>query len=375
VGKLTYLRVYSGSIFSNSQVWNTSKGQLERIGQLFVLQGKSQEPVSQLIAGDIGAVAKLSVTATGDTISSQDHPLALAPIEFPSPVYSVAVFPRTKADSDKLGTALSRMVEEDPALHIEREPDTGETILSGMGDSHLDVVTEKMQHKFGVRVTAQIPRVPYKETITIPVKSEYKHRKQTGGHGQYGHVLLELEPLPRGTGFEFAEKIVGGRIPKGYIPSVEKGILETQREGPLAKYPVADVKVTLYDGSYHPVDSSDISFKVAGAQAFRKGISQGQPVLLEPIVRLKVSIPETLTGDIIGDLNAKRARVLGMALQDGMQVIETEVPLAEVQAYAIDLRSITQGRGSYSIEFDHYEQVPSHLVQKIVDARAPEGSD
>lgn len=372
VGKLTHFRVYSGTISSNSQVWNATKEQIERVGQLLVFRGKAQETVPQLIAGDIGAVAKLAVTNTGDTLCNREHPLSLAPIEFPEPVFSVALYPKTKTDVDKLGTVLPRLAEEDLTLQVRKESDTGETIISGMGDSHVEVVTERMQRKFGVGVRAEIPKVPYKETITASVKAEYKHKKQTGGHGQYGHVFLEVEPLPRGDGFEFTERVVGGAVPKNYIPAVEKGVLEARQEGVLARYPVVDVRVTLYDGSSHPVDSSDISFKIAGAQALKKGLSQGQPVLIEPIVHLEVVVPEAFIGDIIADLNTKRAKVLGMTPQNGNQVIEAQVPLAEILRYAIDLRSITQGRGSYRTEFSHYEEVPSHLTEKIISDRAAE---
>ncbi len=369
VGKLTYFRVYNGSIDSNSQVWNATRGGAERIGQLFTLRGKTQEPVSRLRAGDIGAVAKLSLTSTGDTLCSQGNPVKIAPVVFPEPIFSEAVYPKTKADLDKLGAALSRLSEEDPTLAVHRDADTNETIISGLGETHLEVAAEKMLRKFGVGVGLEIPSVPYKETITVPAKAEYKHKKQTGGHGQYGHVLLALEPLPRGNGNEFADRIVGGAIPKNYVPSVEKGVNEAVQEGGLAHYPVIDIKATVYDGSYHPVDSSDICFKIAGAQAFKKGLSQGQPVLLEPIVNLKVTVPQDFTGDIIADLNTKRARVQGMNPEGGTNVIEAQVPLAEVLRYAIDLRSITQGRGGHKIEYSHYEEVPAHITQKIITER------
>ena len=369
VGKLTYFRVYTGTIDSNSQVWNARRGEAERIGQLFTLRGKTQEPVSQLRAGDIGAVAKLSVTSTGDTLCTRDKPMPIAPILFPEPAFNEAVHPKTKADLDKLGVALSRLSEEDPTLRVHREADTNETILSGLGETHLEVAAEKMLRKFGVGVDLETPKVPYKETITIPAKAEYKHKKQTGGHGQYGHVLLELEPLPRGSGREFVDKVVGGRIPKNYIPAVEKGVNEAAQEGVLAGYPVVDIKTRVYDGTYHPVDSSDICFKIAGAQALKKGLSQGQPILLEPIMNIKVSVPEDFTGDIIGDLNAKRAKVLGMNPEDGRNVIEAQVPLAEILRYAIDLKSITQGRGSFTTEFSHYEETPPHVSQKIIAER------
>ncbi len=372
VGKLTHFRVYSGTIESNSQVWNTTRGEQERIGQLFMLRGKTQEPVPQISAGDVGGVAKLSVTSTGDTLGSRDKPLKIAPTLFPEPVFSEAVHPKTKADIDKLGTALSRLVEEDPTLKIHREADTSETLLSGLGETQLEVTADRMQRKFGVNVELKTPRVPYKETITAPAKAEYKHKKQTGGHGQYGHVLLELEPLPRGSGHEFIDRIVGGTIPKNYIPAVEKGVNEAMGEGTLARYPVVDIKATLYDGSFHQVDSSDICFKIAGAGALKKGLAEGQPILLEPIMNLQVRVPEDFTGDIIGDLNAKRAKVLGMNPENGMNIIEAQVPQAEILRYAIDLKSITQGRGSFSAEFSHYEETPPQVSQRIIAEKQAE---
>ena len=373
VGKLTYFRIYSGAIDSNSQVWNATRGSAERIGQLFMLRGKNQEPVAKIGAGDIGAVAKLNVTNTGDTLSVQNKPVKLASIVFPKPVFDEAIFPKTKADLDKLGTALSRITEEDQTLRVHREPDTGETLLSGMGDTQLDVAAEKMQRKFGVSVNLETPKVPYKETITASVPSaEYKHRKQSGGHGQYGHVIMELEPLPHGTGNEFASRVVGGTVPKNYIPAVEKGFQEAIQDGVLAHHPVVDVKATLYDGSFHPVDSSEICFKIAGAQAMKKGLSQGQPILLEPIVTIQITIPNDLTGDIIGDLNTKRARVQGMNPSGDINIIEAQVPLAEVLRYAIDLKSMTQGRGTYTMEFSHYEEVPAQISQRIIAQKAEE---
>lgn len=372
VGKLTHFRVYSGTIESNTQVWNCSKNQMERVGQLYIFQGKGQEAVQKVIAGDIGSVAKLAVTGTSDTLCTRDSQAQLEPIVFPKPVYSVAIKPKTKTDVDKLGTVLPRLTEEDPTLEVRKDSDTGETILSGMGDSHVDVVIDRMQRKFGVGVTGEPPKIPYKETITMPAKSEYKHKKQTGGHGQYGHVCLELEPLPRSDGFEFTEKVVGGAVPRNYIPAVEKGVMEARQEGVLARFPVVDVRVILYDGSAHPVDSSEISFKIAASQALKKGLNQGKPVLLEPIMKLVVVVPEAFIGDIISDLNTKRARVLGMNPEDGNQVIEAQVPLAEVSRYSIDLRSITQGRGTYKMEFSHYEEVPAYQAEKIISERAAE---
>jgi elongation factor G len=302
-------------------------------------------------------------------LCSRDKPVKITPVQFPEPTFSQAVHPKTKADLDKLGTALTRLSEEDPTLRVRRDADTGETILSGLGETHLDVAAEKMLRKFGVGVKLETPGVPYKETITTSAKAEYKHKKQTGGHGQYGHVLLEVEPLPRGSGTEFADKVVGGRIPRNYIPAVEKGVNEAIQEGGLAGYPVVDIKATVYDGSYHPVDSSEICFKIAGAQALKKGLSQGQPILLEPIMTVKVTVPEDFTGDIIGDLNTKRARVLGMNPEGGTNTIEAQVSLAEILRYAIDLKSITQGRGSFTVEFGHYEEVPAHVAQKIIAER------
>ena len=366
VGKLSYFRVYSGVISSNSQVWNANKNNMERIGQLFTVLGKNQQPVPQVAAGDIGAVVRLSLTTTGDTLCAREHPVIFPGIEFPRANFSMAIQPQTKTDLDKMSTVLPRICEEDPSLQTRREVDTNEFIISGVGDSHLEIIKDKIRRKFGVEVKLDLPKIPYKETITMSTKAEYKHKKQTGGHGQYGHVRLELEPLSRGGGFEFAKKIVGGAIPQNYIPSVEKGVNEAKQEGDLAGYPVVDVKVTLYDGSFHAVDSSDIAFKIAGAQALKKGLSQGQPVLLEPIMNLTITVPEMYTGDIASDLNTKRGRVLGMSPSDGINVIEAQAPYAELLRYAIDLRSMTQGRGSFAMEFDHYEEVPAHLNQKII---------
>ena len=366
VGKLSYFRIYSGVISSNSQVWNANKNNMERIGQLFTMLGKNQQTVPQVTAGDIGAVARLSLTTTGDTLCAREHPVILPGIEFPKANFSMAIQPQEKTDLDKMSTVLPRICEEDPSLQTRREADTNEFIISGVGDNHLEIVREKIRRKFGVEVRLDLPMIPYKETITMSTKAEYKHRKQSGGHGQYGHVLLELEPLPRGGGFEFAKKIVGGAIPQNYIPSVEKGVNEAKQEGVLAGYPVVDVKVSLYDGSFHAVDSSDIAFKIAGAQALKKGLSQGQPVLVEPIMNLTITVPEMYTGDITSDLNTKRGRVLGMNPGNGINVIEAQAPYAELLRYALNLRSLTQGRGSFVMGFDHYEEVPAHLSQKII---------
>lgn len=367
VGKLTHFRVFSGVIDSNSQVWNANQNNVERIGQLFIIRGKNQDPVSQIGAGDIGAVAKLNTTITGDTLGIQDKPIKIKATTFPEPVYSVAVHPKTKADLDKLGSALMRLTEEDLTLRMHRDSDTHETILSGMGDTQLDVAAEKMQRKFGVGVELTTPKVPYKETITQQARAEYKHRKQSGGHGQYGHVLMELTPLPRNSENEFASTVVGGSVPKNYIPAVHKGVNEAIKEGVLAGFPVVSVKANIYDGSYHPVDSSEICFKIAGAGAFKRGLSAGHPILLEPIMDMKVIVPGDFTGDIISDMNTKRARVQGMNPSGGNNVIEAQAPLAEVQHYAIDLKSITQGKGAFTMEFSHYEEIPAHTSQKIID--------
>jgi elongation factor G len=372
VGKMTYFRVYTGTLSSNSQIWNSTRNEPERVGQVFVVRGKNQETTSQVGAGDIGVVTKLNVTSTGDTLCTREKPVKLAPIDFPNPVYSGAVTPKTKADLDKLGSSLARLAEEDPTLKVRRELDTSETILAGLGETQLEVVVEKMQRKFGVGVNLDVPKVPYKETIKTPAKGEYKHKKQTGGHGQYGHVLLEVEPLPRGSGIEFVDAIVGGTIPRNYIPAVEKGVKDAVHEGVVAGFPVVDVLARVYDGSFHPVDSSEICFKIAGAGALKKAMDSASPVLLEPIVKLKVTVPDNYTGDIMSDLNNKRGRVMGMMPEGGYNTIEAEVPLAEVLRYAIDLKSMTQGRGRYTFEFDHYEEVPAFVAQKICAERKAE---
>ena len=367
VGRLTYFRVYSGTLFSDSHVYNANKKRDERIGQLLQVKGKEQTPVKEFVAGDIGGIAKLAETGTSDTLCGQDHPVMFEAIQFPPPVYSVAVHPKTKADMDKMGAALNRLVEEDPTLKVYKDPETSEMLISGMGDSHINVAVERMQRKFGANVLVQTPRVPFRETIKATAKAEYKHKKQSGGHGQYGHVHLEFEPLPRGQGSEFGDRIVGGVVPKNYIPAVEKGINEALTEGVLAGYPVVDVKVTLFYGSYHPVDSSEMAFKIAAHQAFKKGIADANPILLEPVMDMKVTVPDNYMGDVMSDLNTKRAKVMGMNPVDGVTTIEAQAPLSEVLRYATDLRSITQGRGSFTMEMDHYAEVPAHTAQKIIE--------
>jgi len=369
VGKLSFYRVYSGTLKSDSHVWDTQKAHDERTGQLYVMRGKEQIAVPEIPAGDIGAVAKLQVAATGDTLSDPQQRLSLASIAFPSPAFAAAVHPRTKSDLDKMGTAIQRLLEEDPTLQVSRDAQTGETLVSGLGESHVQIGLERMARKFGVNVEVGLPLVAYRETISAPVHGvEYKHKKQTGGHGQYGHVFLNIEPMAEGT-FEFRESVVGGVVPKGFIPAVEKGVREALDEGLLAGYPIVGVRVTLTDGSYHTVDSSEMAFKIAAAQAFKKGALQARPIILEPVMALKVTVPEAYMGDVMSDLNGKRAQVQGMIPRDdGMTTIEASVPSAEVQRYATDLRSITQGRGSFTLEFSHYQPVPAHLTDTIVAA-------
>lgn len=368
VGKLSYLRVYGGILKSDSQLWNANHGESERVGQVYTITGKSQKAVSELLTGDIGAVAKLSSTLTSDTLSERDNPLLLTGIEFPNPVYNKAVYPKSSADLDKMTSALARIGEEDPSLTISREPNTLELLLGGLGDSHLEVAVEKMKRKLGVEIVLEEPKVPYKETIKSVAKVEYRHKKQSGGHGQFGHVWLEIQPLPRGTDFKFEQKVVGGSVPREYIPSVEKGVRSALSNGVLAGYPVVDLKVTLVDGSFHPVDSSGICFEIAGSHALAKGVQEAHPSLLEPIMQVTVTVPDNYTGDLIGDLNSKRAKILSMTPQgNGITLIEVEAPQAEMLRYATTLRSQTQGRGSFKIEFDHYEEVPAHLVEKVVD--------
>jgi elongation factor G len=367
VGKLSVFRVYRGTIRSNSEIWNSNRRQAERIGQLYLPRGKSQENISEVAAGDIGAIGKLAATVTGDTLGVRDHPVRFEPIEFPVGYYSVAVTPASKADLDKMSTSLARIVEEDPSLRLSRQMETGEMVLTGLGDAQIDVAVDKIKRKFGADLHTRLPRVPYRETITKVTQSEYRHKKQSGGHGQYGHVLLRLEPMERDQGFEFGSEVVGGRVPKEYIPAVEKGIVKTMEEGVVAGYPVVDLKAVIFDGSYHDVDSSGMSFEIASSQALRKGMVDAHPILLEPIVKLTINVPEAYTGEVMSDLNGKRGRILGMTPQGKYTVVEAVVPQSEVQRYAQDLRSLTQGRGSYTLEFDHYEPVPQNIEQRVVE--------
>ena len=367
VGKLSYFRVYSGTFKSDSQLQNANRGEAERIGQVFKVRGREQEAIPELAAGDIGAVTKLSSVLTGDTISSREQPLILGGVEFPSPVYMMAVYPKTKADVDKMTSSLARIVEEDPSIVLTRQPDTNEMIMGGLGDTHLGVAIEKMQRKFGAEMVLDIPRVPYKETISGRARVEYRHKKQTGGHGQFGHVWIEVEPLPRGSGFEFDNTIVGGSVPREYIPSVEKGVRGALSDGVVAGFPVVDMKATLVDGSFHTVDSSGVSFEIAGGHATTKGLQQAKPVILEPIMSVDISVPDEFTGDIIGDLNSRRGRIQGMIPNgDGTTTVQVEAPQSEMLSYATEIRSQTQGQGNFTMEFDHFEEVPSHLVDRVV---------
>lgn len=370
VGKLTYFRVYSGVLKSDSHVYNSTKGAEERIGQVYFLKGKNQEATAEAHAGDFAAIAKLAETGTGDTLCDKAKAIKYEAIEFPSPVFTVAIRAKTKVDEDKLGPALARMVEEDPTFQFRREPETGETLISGLGEAHVEIVVDRLKRKFGAEVDVDTPKIPYRETITTGAKAQGKHKKQTGGRGQYGDAYVELEPLERGQGFEFVNKIVGGAIPRQYIPAVEKGVREAMERGLLAGYPVVDIRAKVYDGSFHAVDSSEMAFKMAGILAFHNAATNANAVLLEPIVSVEVIVPEEYMGDIIGDLNGKRGRILGMEqIAGGRQRIKALVPQAEMLRYAIDLRSIARGRGRFTTELSHYEQVPAHTAQQIIEQR------
>mgnify|MGYP002820194796 FL=1 len=376
VGKLSVFRVYQGVIKSNSEVWNSNQEQSERIGQLYLPKGKNQENVTEITAGDIGAIGKLNSTLTGDTLCVRDNSVTFPKIKQPVGYFRMAVTPASKDDLDKMSMALSRIVEEDPTLHFSRDASTSESLITGLGDAQIEVALEKIKRKFGADLRVKMPRVPYRETITRTANSEYRHKKQSGGHGQFGHVLLRLEPQERDQGFEFSTEVTGGRVPKEYIPSVEKGVTKALDEGSLAGFPLVDLKAVLYDGSYHDVDSSGMSFEIASIQALKQGLGDAGPVLLEPVVKLSVTVPDAYTGEVISDLNGKRGRILGMNPDNGVTLIEAEVPLAEVQRYAQDLRSVSQGRGSYSLEFDHYDQVPANLEPKVIeDAKRAKGEE
>ncbi len=367
-GKLTLFRVFSGNVKGDDSIYNANRDSTERVGQVYMLQGKKQVPVPEISCGDMGAVAKLKVTATGDTLCDQTNALVLDPIDFPQPVYSRAVVPKTRADEEKISNALHRLVEEDPTLRTERNSQTGELLISGMGQVHLDVILQRMQQRFGVAVDVKTPKVPYLETIRGSTKVQGRYKKQTGGKGQFGDTWIEISPLPKGEGFVFEDKIVGGAIPKTYIPAVEKGIQEAMQGGVIAHYPMVDVRIKLVDGSYHNVDSSEMAFKIAGSLGFKKGVLECKPVLLEPVMNVEIVIPSDYVGDVMGDLNSKRGKIRGIDANDDTQHIHANVPMAEILDYATDLRSITSGRGAFVVAFDHYDDVPEHLSKKIIES-------
>lgn len=366
VGRLSLFKVCSGSIKPDTVVYNANRGVAEKIGHLYFMRGKKQENAQLAVAGDIAAVAKLQSTFTNDTLCDKDHPILLEEIDFPKPVISFAAEPKSKGDEEKISSGLSRLTEEDMTFKVEKNNETGQLLVSGMGEIHLEVLAAKLASKFGSEVVLSVPKVPYRETIRGTAKVEGKYKKQTGGRGQYGHVWIEFSPISSEDGFEFEEKIFGGAVPKQYIPAVEKGIREAMREGVLAGYPVVGFKAVLYDGSFHPVDSSELAFKIAASMAFKKGITQAKPVLLEPIYEMEIVVPEQYMGDIMGDLNKRRGRIMGMEMRDGMQHIKAQAPLAEIFRYATDLRSMTQGRGWFSATFSHYEEVPGPIAEKVI---------
>ncbi|MFZ5353617.1 MAG: elongation factor G [Bacillota bacterium] len=369
VGKISMFKVMSGALTSDMEVFNANKEKKEKPGNLFLLRGKKQVLMDKLVAGDIAAVAKLQYTTTSDTLCDANNPIVYDPLVFPAPSLSMAIEPKSKGDEDKIGNGLQRLVEEDPTLKVEKNVETKQTIISGMGDQHLEVVSKKLANKFGVEVVLTDPKIPYRETIKKSAKAEGKHKKQSGGHGQYGHVWVEFEPITDGSAdFEFVDKIVGGVVPRQYIPAVEKGLRECMEEGVLAGYPVVGVRCSLYDGSYHPVDSAEMPFKIAANLAFKKGMASANPILLEPIYHIEVLVPDEYMGDIIGDLNKKRGRIHGMEPVGKLQKVTAEAPLSELFKYATDLRSMTQARGSFTMHFSRYEEVPAQSAQKIIEA-------
>src|SRR5262249_33887869 len=372
-GRLNLFRVFSGVLKGDSQVTNVSRRAKERIGQLLVSQGKEHEQVSELGAGDIGAVAKLKETRAGDVLAEKDSKISFPPLDLPAPVMAFAFEPKTKGDEEKAASAIRRLEEEDPTLDVHRDQQTGEQIIAGLTQVHVEVIVDRMKERFGAEISLKPPRVPYLESIRKAAKAHGRYKKQTGGRGQFGDCHIELAPGEAGGGFEFVDAIKGGVIPKGFIPAVQKGITEAMQHGTLAGYPVKDVRVHLVDGSHHTVDSSEMAFKIAGSMAFKQAMEQADPVLLEPIMLLTVSVPEDLVGGVVGDLNPRRGRPLGMEAKGSATEIKAEVPMAEVLDYARDLRQITGGRGDYTMEFARHEEIPAHLAQKVIaEARSEE---
>lgn len=367
-GKLTLFRVYSGEIHPDMTALNVRKEDKERIGQIFSLVGKKQKPAGSASAGDIAVVAKLREVQTGDTLCDEKSPIKYEGVTVPNPVISFSLHPKAKGDEDKLNTSLARLIEEDQTIKYSRDEQTKEFLLSGMGQVHIEVIVERMKRKFNVEVELKDPKVPYKETIKGTTKVQGKYKKQSGGKGQYGDTWLEIAPNPRGEGFQFIDKVVGGAIPRQYIPAVEKGIVEAMNQGVLAGYPVIDFRVTLYDGSYHDVDSSEMAFKIAASMGFKKGIEMCKPVLLEPIMKMEVIVPDENMGDIMGDMNSRRGKIIGVETKGSNQVVKAAVPMSEVLRYAPDLRSMTGGRGTFTMEFSHYEEVPAQISEKIIEA-------
>jgi len=372
IGKLSLFRVLSGTLNSDSTVYNSNRKTRERIGHVYLLEGKQQKGVNAVKAGSIAAVAKLKETCTGDTLCDESHEICYDPIIFPNPVISYAISPKTKGDEEKVSSSLHRLMEEDPSISLNWDKQTKEWVVSGMGQMHIEVIMARLKRRFGVEVNINVPKVPYKETIRSNAKAQGKYKKQTGGRGQYGDTWVEIEPMERGAGFEFVNKIVGGVIPRQYIPAVEKGVVGAMAGGVIAGYPMVDVRVTLYDGSFHNVDSSEMAFKIAGSMGFKKAVANANPVLLEPIMNMEVAVPDECMGDIIGDLNSRRGKVMGVEPQAGGQNLKAQVPMAEVLKYAPDLRSMTSGRGNFHMEFSHYEELPSHLAEKIIEAAQKE---
>ena len=367
VGKLAFFRVYSGKITSGSYVYNSTKGKRERVGRIMLMHANHREEVGEVCAGDIGAMVGLKDTTTGDTLCAENDLIVLESMEFPDPVIRVAIEPKTKASQEKMSIALQKLAEEDPTFKTYTDEETGQTIIAGMGELHLDIIVDRMLREFKVEATVGNPQVAYKETIRKPVKSEGKFVRQTGGHGQYGHCWLEIEPMEPGSGYQFESKIVGGVIPKEYIAPIDNGVQESMKNGPLGGYEMVDIKVTVYDGSSHDVDSSEMAYKIAGSMAFKDGVAKADPVLLEPVMKVEVTVPEDYMGDVIGNITSRRGRIEGMeARAAGIQDVRAMVPLSEMFGYATDLRSRTQGRGNFTMQFSHYEQVAGGIAEKLL---------